>query len=150
MSTRPPHRPSSRRALTRALQLARDAVQLDSANEDPQAAVQAYARSVTLLNEVMERVRRGEDSTESRRSHRRRSVAAQEEEVRRLQNIHDTYADRMNILSIIYSIPPVPYSSNNSLLFDDSSPSTLRSRPQAPRFFQFLQQPFLSSCCCRC
>lgn len=81
------HRPSSRRALTRALELAREAVQLDSTNEDPEAAVNAYAQSVALLSEVMERVRRGEDSTESRRGRRRRSVAAQEEEVRRLQNI---------------------------------------------------------------
>ncbi|KAF7319970.1 hypothetical protein MKEN_00780900 [Mycena kentingensis (nom. inval.)] len=109
--TRPePRIPSSRRALTRALELAREAVQLDSTNEEPEAAVIAYARSVALLSEVMERVRRGEDSTERRRNGRPRSAVAQEEEVRRLQNIHDTYADRMNILSIIYNIPPIPYS----------------------------------------
>ncbi len=119
--------PSSRRALTRALELAREAVQLDSSNDDPQAAVMAYGRSVALLSEVMERVRRGEDTTEPRRRNgRRRNSVAQEEEVRRLQRIvsfalsqatpphlstqHDTYADRMNILSIVYSIPPIPYS----------------------------------------
>ncbi|KAL0575038.1 hypothetical protein V5O48_006939 [Marasmius crinis-equi] len=109
-----PRPPSSRRALTRALELARQAVQLDSTNDNPELAVQAYAKSVALLSEVMERVKRGEDSTEvssRRRNGRRRSVVAQEEEVRRLQTIHDTYADRMNILSIIYSIPPIPYSS---------------------------------------
>ncbi|KAG6842476.1 hypothetical protein C0991_000002 [Blastosporella zonata] len=83
-----PRVPSSRRALTRALELAREAVQLDSMNDNPEAAVQAYGRSVALLSEVMERVRRGEDSTESsNRRRRRRSVAAQEEEIRRLQNI---------------------------------------------------------------
>ncbi|KAF8912860.1 hypothetical protein CPB84DRAFT_1759692 [Gymnopilus junonius] len=109
------HRPSSRRALTRALELAREAVQLDSTNDNPEAAVNAYAQSVALLSEVMERVRNGEDSTsDGPRRRRRRSVAAQEEEVRRLQNIHDTYADRMNILSIIYSIPPVPYQSTSA------------------------------------
>jgi hypothetical protein len=81
-------RPSSRRALTRALELAREAVQLDSTNDDPHAAVMAYGRSVALLSEVMERVRRGEDSTERpRRNGRRRSVVAQEEEVRRLKSI---------------------------------------------------------------
>lgn len=80
------HRPSSRRALTRALALAREAVQLDSTNDNPEAAVQAYARSVALLSEVMDRVRRGEDSTDGRRR-RRRSVAAQEDEIRRLQSI---------------------------------------------------------------
>lgn len=79
--------PSSRRALTRALELAREAVQIDSTNDNPEAAVQAYGRSVALLSEVMERVRRGEDSTDHHRKHRRRSVAAQEEEIRRLQNI---------------------------------------------------------------
>jgi hypothetical protein len=79
--------PSSRRALTRALELAREAVQLDTMNDNPEAAVKAYGRSVALLSEVMERVRRGEESTESHRRRRRRSVAAQEEEIRRLQNI---------------------------------------------------------------
>ncbi|KAF5355708.1 hypothetical protein D9756_003942 [Leucocoprinus leucothites] len=127
------HRPSSRRALTRALELAREAVQLDSTNEDPEAAVQAYAQSVALLSEVMERVRRGEDSTETRRGRRRRSVAAQEEEVRRLQNIHDTYADRMNILSIIYSIPPVPYSTA-SLYPSSSVSSTNNNSPTTSAF----------------
>lgn len=81
--------PSSRRTLTRALELAREAVQLDSTNDNPEAAVHAYGRSVALLSEVMERVKRGEDSTEAprKRNGRRRSVVAQEEEVRRLQNI---------------------------------------------------------------
>ena len=81
--------PSSRRALTRALELAREAVQLDSTNDDPHGAVLAYGKSVALLSEVMERVMRGEDSTESHRrtNGRRRSVVAQEEEVRRLKSI---------------------------------------------------------------
>lgn len=82
-------RPSSRRALTKALELAREAVQLDSSNVDPYAAVVAYGQSVALLSQVMERVMRGEDSTESHRKQngRRRSVVAQEEEVRRLKAI---------------------------------------------------------------
>lgn len=86
-SNRSEHRPSSRRALTRALELAREAVQLDSTNDNPVAAVNAYAQSVALLSEVMERVRNGEDSTDSNRRRQRRSVSAQEKEVRRLQNI---------------------------------------------------------------
>jgi hypothetical protein len=82
-------RPSSRRALTRALELAREAVRLDSTNDDPYAAVVAYGKSVALLSEVMERVIRGGDSTEpqKRKNGRRRSVVAQEEEVRRLRSI---------------------------------------------------------------
>ncbi|KAG6861221.1 hypothetical protein C0995_002570 [Termitomyces sp. Mi166 len=136
--------PSSRRALTKALELAREAVQLDSMNDNPVAAVQAYGRSVALLSEVMERVRRGEDSTESRSSHRkrrRRSLAAQEEEIRRLQNIHDTYADRMNILSIIYNIPSAPYPSTmhsalsrpTSISPTSSTPPSSDSSPQIPQ-----------------
>lgn len=98
---RPPSekRPSSRSALTKALELARQAVQLDSRNDDPYGAVLAYSKSVALLSEVMERVMRGEDSTESHRrgSGRRRSVVAQEEEVRRLKSI-------VSLVHILYSI----------------------------------------------
>ncbi|KAH8100585.1 hypothetical protein BXZ70DRAFT_937959 [Cristinia sonorae] len=124
-------RPSSRSALTRALELARQAVQLDSTNDDPHGAVLAYGKSVALLSEVMERVMRGEDSSESsrRRNGRRRSVVAQEEEVRRLKAIHDTYAERMNILSLIYSIPipdhsPSSYSSSISASTESTRPSS--------------------------
>ncbi|KAJ7630681.1 hypothetical protein FB45DRAFT_1027877 [Roridomyces roridus] len=136
-----PRIPSSRRALTRALELAREAVQLDSTNEEPEAAVMAYGRSVALLSEVMERVRRGEDSTDPssrRRNGRPRSAVAQEEE-------HDTYADRMNILSIIYNIPPVPYSTTNEYIqmtsqadqqqqssASTSSPTSSASTPDIP------------------
>lgn len=82
------NRPSSRRALTRALELAKEAVRLDSTNDNPHGAIAAYAQSVALLSEVMERVKRGEDSGESRRRNgRRRSIVAQEEEVKRLKSI---------------------------------------------------------------
>lgn len=102
--TQPHHpsqpRPSSRRALTRALELAREAVQLDSTNDDPHAAVLAYGRSVALLSEVMERVRKGEDTTErTKRNGRRRSVVAQEEEVRRLKSIVRILVNLMSKLS---------------------------------------------------
>ncbi|KDQ63840.1 hypothetical protein JAAARDRAFT_29888 [Jaapia argillacea MUCL 33604] len=127
-------RPSSRRALTRALELAREAVKLDSTNDDPHGAIIAYGKSVALLNEVMERVMRGEDSTEShrRRNGRRRSVVAQEEEVRRLKSIHDTYADRMNILSLIYSIPPPTDLPSSSYAPSYTSTSTTSTQPSSP------------------
>ena len=147
-------RPSSRRALTRALELAREAVNLDSTNNDPHGAVVAYGKSVALLSKVMERVMRGEDSTESnrRRGGRRRSVVAQEEEVKRLKAIvsprraddviprsrltrlysqHDTYADRMNILSVIYHITPIPHSPT-SLYAASMSASTDTTQPSSP------------------
>ena len=129
-------RPSSRRALTAALELAQEAVRLDTTNDDPIGAIQAYSRSVALLSEVMERVMRGEETSDSgkdrRRSGRRRSVVAKEEEVRRLKSIvssfalssfisrdspdhqHDTYADRMIILSDIYNVDPFNPDATNS------------------------------------
>ncbi|TCD67518.1 hypothetical protein EIP91_012272 [Steccherinum ochraceum] len=127
-------RPSSRSALTRALELARQAVQLDSTNDDPYGAVLAYGRSVALLSEVMERVMRGEDSTETgrRRNGRRRSVVAQEEEVRRLKAIHDTYADRMNILSLIYSIPLPEHSPPSTYTSSSVSTSSTSTQPSSP------------------
>ncbi|KZT21670.1 hypothetical protein NEOLEDRAFT_1181510 [Neolentinus lepideus HHB14362 ss-1] len=126
------NRPSSRRALTKALELAREAVRLDSSNDDPYGAIVAYGRSVALLQEVMGRVMRGEDSTEShrRRNGRRRSVVAQEEEVRRLKSIHDTYADRMNILSLIYNMPAP--SQSPEFLYTSVSPSTSAGSTQPP------------------
>jgi hypothetical protein len=145
-------RPSSRRALTKALELAREAVKLDSTNDDPYGAVVAYGKSVALLSKVMERVINGEDSHESvrRKGGRRRSVVAQEEEVRRLKAIvritfalafalvlivftiqHDTYAERMNILSLIYSIPPPPHSPSTPYLSSVST-STDSTRPSSP------------------
>jgi hypothetical protein len=78
--------------------LAREAVKLDSTNKDPFGAVIAYGQSVALLGDVMERVRRGEDSTETshrRRNGRRRSVVAQEEEVRRLKSIVSDILDML-------------------------------------------------------
>ncbi|KAH9968715.1 hypothetical protein BC827DRAFT_1121417 [Russula dissimulans] len=126
-------RPSSRRALTKALELAREAVKLDSTNDDPYGAVVAYGKSVALLSKVMERVINGEDADDSvrRRGGRRRSVVAQEEEVRRLKAIHDTYAERMNILSLIYSIPPPPHSPSTTYPSSVST-STDSTRPSSP------------------
>lgn len=87
---------SSKNILTIALQKAQNAVQLDSANNVPEA-IAAYKQAVRLLEEVMERIapRNGKRSRPSR-----------EEERRRLRVIHDTYADRIRLLSMIYSPEP--------------------------------------------
>ncbi|KAH9946835.1 hypothetical protein B0H21DRAFT_384921 [Amylocystis lapponica] len=125
-------RPSSRRALTKALELAREAVKLDT-DEDHYAAVLAYGRSVSLLSEVMERVMRGEAAPDShrRQNGRRRSIVAQEEEVRRLRAIHDTYAERMNTLCDAYHIP-VPQHSPRSAYISSVSASTESTQPPSP------------------
>jgi hypothetical protein len=82
----PTTRHSSRRALTEALRLAQEAVLLDSQNDDPIAAFRAYARSVALLNQVMDRVMNGDREGE-RRPGRSRSDAGREDEARRLKSI---------------------------------------------------------------
>ncbi|KAF9821894.1 hypothetical protein IEO21_00324 [Rhodonia placenta] len=128
-------RPSSRRALTRALELAREAVRLDSTNDDPYGAVIAYGQSVALLSEVMERVMRGEDSTESHRKQngRRRSVVAQEEEVRRLKSIHSppsTYASSVISQSTTSTRPSTPSSTSPST---ESSSDSLHVLPTSIR-----------------
>ncbi|KAG8685532.1 hypothetical protein FRC09_014687, partial [Ceratobasidium sp. 395] len=122
-STRPP---SSRRALTAALELAQEAVRIDSSGTEPLAAIAAYGKSVALLNEVMERVMRGEGADRRKSGVRRRSDAAREDEVRRLKSIHDTYADRMQILSLIYNMEP------NQSPPDDTSPDHSPDVPPTP------------------
>lgn len=83
-------RPSSRRALVAALSLAQEAVKLDTAGNDPQAAIDAYARSVVLLREVMSRVSSGESASGANDTNGKatsRSLTPREEEVRRLKSI---------------------------------------------------------------
>ncbi|KDN48224.1 hypothetical protein K437DRAFT_88711 [Tilletiaria anomala UBC 951] len=83
---------NSKNILTIALQKAQNAVMLDGANNVPEA-IAAYKQAVRLLQEVMERIspRPGKKTRSSR-----------EEERRRLRVIHDTYADRIRLLSMIY------------------------------------------------
>ncbi len=119
------NKPSSRRALTAALELAKSAVLLDQTNDDPRGAVQAYANTVRLLGEVMDRVMRGEDPPSSssstapgynsssgadaaaedrrRRGRRKSNVVAKEEEVRRLKAIvscHLVSGGKKNLFSV--------------------------------------------------
>ncbi|SPO39386.1 uncharacterized protein PSFLO_04867 [Pseudozyma flocculosa] len=82
---------SSKNVLTIALQKAQSAVQLDSANQVAEA-IAAYRQAVRLLDEVMARIAP---------KHGRKSRPSREEERRRLRVIHDTYADRIRLLSLI-------------------------------------------------
>jgi hypothetical protein len=102
----PSARPSSRRALVAALSLAQEAVKLDTVGNDPQAAADAYARSVLLLREVMSRVSSGESAerdnnlSSNRRSRNLSQVTTREEEVKRLKSIvsHASYG-------VFYDLP---------------------------------------------
>lgn len=87
---------SSKNILTIALQKAQSAVLLDGSNNVAEAIL-AYKQAVRLLQEVMERVSpKSSTSKSSRKVHR-------EEERRRLKVIHDTYAERIRLLSMISS-----------------------------------------------
>jgi len=94
--------PSTRSILFRAMELARQAVHLDTTNDDPQGAIIAYGESVQLLDEVMIRVI-NTGQGDSRPNARSREI--QEEEVRRLRSIYDSYLSRMITLSTIHNIP---------------------------------------------
>ncbi|PWN51919.1 hypothetical protein IE53DRAFT_385696 [Violaceomyces palustris] len=105
---------SSKNVLTIALSKAQSAVQLDSANNVPEA-IAAYRQAVRLLQEVMERIapKSGKKTRPSR-----------EEERRRLKVIHDTYADRIRLLSMIYSPEDLMGVSDSSAMFGDTSTSS--------------------------
>ena len=95
------------------MELARDAVRIDSNGSDPAGALEAYAKVVTSFNNIIEAEARGEGS---------RSIQTQVDELRRLRSIvsdhfnrlplmptqllqRDTYNDRMRVLSTIYGLP---------------------------------------------
>lgn len=104
----------TRETLARALQVAREAVQLDSDN-NAEEAIEAYSRCVVLVREVIELVGQKGFSLDTVR----------EEDVRRLQDIvsfaicdlvcarlmrrcftqDEKYANRMNLLRAIRGIP---------------------------------------------
>ncbi|KAH9480451.1 hypothetical protein JR316_0007051 [Psilocybe cubensis] len=97
---------STREALTTALKFAKQAVELDSSTDSkPNDTIAAYSQAIMLLSEALTRIRSKVDGV--------KDVSA-ELELRRLQNVHDTYADRMATLSVIYDIPVAPISSSSS------------------------------------
>lgn len=83
---------SSKNVLTIALAKAQSAVTFDSNNEVPEA-VEAYGQAGRLLQEVMQRITPKPGS--SKKSNR-------EDERRRLKVIHDTYTERIRLLTMLY------------------------------------------------
>ncbi|ESK81857.1 hypothetical protein Moror_9624 [Moniliophthora roreri MCA 2997] len=73
--------------LSKALESAHHACELDQANETPELAIEGYEKSVSLLDEVMEKLRNTENMSE-----------AQNGRLTRLQAIRDTYQDRKEVL----------------------------------------------------
>ncbi|KAE8210599.1 hypothetical protein CF327_g5548 [Tilletia walkeri] len=93
----------SKVVLTLAIEKAKKAVTLDSSNKVPEA-ISAYKHALRLLEEVMDRIapKPGQRPKPNR-----------EEERRRLVIIHDTYADRIRLLSAING-PTAPHPSNQA------------------------------------
>ncbi|KAI9459874.1 hypothetical protein BJY52DRAFT_1211653 [Lactarius psammicola] len=85
-----PPRQSSRQTLSKALQRARHAVQLDSSGSDVPSAVAAYSEAIELLQWVIAR--------RSRKS-------GNEAEVERVMDIHDRYSDRVRELCRARRLP---------------------------------------------
>ncbi|CAO1623801.1 unnamed protein product [Jaminaea pallidilutea] len=113
---------SSKNVLTIALAKAQSAVKYDSSNSVPEA-IQAYRQAVRLLQEVMLRISPREGS--SRRSTR-------EEERRRLKVIHDTYTDRIRLLSMIYGATGTDTPADTSTSQPDDSLAVLPSNSSEP------------------
>ncbi|PPQ84384.1 hypothetical protein CVT25_013045 [Psilocybe cyanescens] len=87
----------TRRTLNIALDHARRAVELDEKNEDIAEVIETYGHSVSLLLCIIESIRR-EQVQSGDRSYRA-------EDVMRLLAIHDSYRNRMAVLSEFYGIP---------------------------------------------
>jgi len=83
---------SSREAINEALALANEAVSLDVAGE-VEASVAAYEQSVACLVESISLLGAAEASGD---------------QVARLQQIRDGYADRAGVLRVIYGLPTPP------------------------------------------
>ncbi|KAJ7116801.1 hypothetical protein C8R43DRAFT_1038124 [Mycena crocata] len=82
--------------LTRALSAAQVAVKLDAADQDALAIVQAYQRSIVLLEEVIRR-------------------ESSEEETTRLMAIRTSYRERVQVLLLGRSVP-IPRQSTETLV----------------------------------
>ncbi|KAJ7143009.1 hypothetical protein C8R44DRAFT_761540 [Mycena epipterygia] len=119
-----PSKRFSRSKLTRSLEIAREAVQFDSAN-DPKAAISSYGRALALLREVISR----SDSEESRTEIVPRRRASAKEEANRLQTIANTYQDRMNVLSLIHGIPIPEFPKDDDA---ERMAPALEDRPSSP------------------
>lgn len=98
-------RASSKRALTRSLELAKEAVRLDSTNADPHAAIQYYSESVSLLNEIIERMLRNANGMSAQTELMRVRSIVSTKTICFFGGLlftsilqHDTYANRLNIL----------------------------------------------------
>ncbi|KAL0953302.1 hypothetical protein HGRIS_004551 [Hohenbuehelia grisea] len=90
-----------REDLLRALDLANDAVRSDSldSNGDPFAAMEAYKESITLIAGVIVGLQRaahagGEPDSDT------------SGEIKRLQEIHDVYENRINVLKAVHGDAP--------------------------------------------
>ncbi|KAK0550932.1 hypothetical protein OC846_002674 [Tilletia horrida] len=110
----------SKTVLTLAIDKAKTAVTLDSSNKVPEA-ITAYKHALRLLEEVMDRIspKPGQKPKPNR-----------EEERRRLVIIHDTYADRIRLLSAIKGNGG-QRSPSNSKTASDQQPQASQSEAQS-------------------
>ncbi|KDR69772.1 hypothetical protein GALMADRAFT_255555, partial [Galerina marginata CBS 339.88] len=87
----------TRKKLNIALDHARRAVELDTQGDDMNGAIAAYSQSTSLLSRVIEDMRR-----ETQQSG---DGARKPDDLAKLVKIHDSYRDRMMILSSVTGIP---------------------------------------------
>ncbi|KAJ6520240.1 hypothetical protein C8R45DRAFT_1086122 [Mycena sanguinolenta] len=95
---------SVQQTLQRALSAAQAAVKLDEANRDTMAIVEAYRRSISLLDHVISR-------------------HPIPDEVDRLTDIRATYSERIQVLMLSRTIPVVAQQSTETLIKTSIFPS---------------------------
>lgn len=79
---------STRQRLRQAMELAREAVRLDSSNEDPLSAIESYQKCTDMLNHVIDRIHNGDiTNTQTQYRSSSRNEANRDEELKRLTSI---------------------------------------------------------------
>lgn len=80
--------PTRRRMLEKSLEWAREAVRLDSANDNPLGAVVAYSRSIGLISDVLEQLGRTAELREQVETRRLQSIVSNDISFTRSGNLN--------------------------------------------------------------
>ncbi|KAL0950931.1 hypothetical protein HGRIS_007687 [Hohenbuehelia grisea] len=99
---------SPKQMLRRALSLAQEAVNLDTAR-DLQGACAAYNKSIAILGDVMRALQLSVEKQEG-------DVHLHQSELKRVMDIRTSYVNRVNTLSTKYHLSTVPAISTSALI----------------------------------
>ena len=127
---------SWRRTVAHPVALAQCAVELDSKNADPMAALDAYMESVRYLKCILARLRRHGAHLEASRLTtivRRVTSNSNERLFANADGQSESYCERMRLLCVVCGVPPPPYDYPSSELNGRSS-RALPTLPSPPAY----------------